>query len=506
MKRNNFHFWLKVSENERYNKEQGKGGTPMTMDCNERIFYYFNELTKIPHGSRNEKQLSDWLVQFAKDHGLRWIQDEMNNVMIYKDGTAGMEQHGAVILQAHMDMVCEKEADVDFDFETQPLDTYVEDGWLKARGTTLGADDGVGVAMMLALLEDDQKPHPPLECVFTVMEEIGLNGAQGLKKEYFTAHRMINMDCGGEDKTAVSTAGGLVCTMTRVRPQEKWDGSGWKLTVSGLKGGHSGGNIDKELGNANKIAIRALRELVKNELEVWIADWDGGNKDNAIPRDCWIRFASQDSRKVRKAIEKVAADVKAELKASDPEVTLTLSEDTTIENVYSAEDSKAFIDFITVLPNGLRAKSMAIPGLTWASENLASIKRRGSSLVITLSLRSAQKSWIEKMSDELEILSGLYGWTCSFDNGYPAWDYKEESVMRQKLAELVKEKTGKQLKLEAGHGGTECGVFCEMIPDIDIVTMVPEASGAHTPQEKLNLATFQRTYALLCELLSRLDA
>ena len=170
MKRNNFHFWLKVSESERYNKEQGKGGTPMTMDCNERIFYYFNELTKIPHGSRNEKQLSDWLVQFAKDHGLRWIQDEMNNVMIYKDGTAGMEKHGAVILQAHMDMVCEKEADVDFDFETQPLDTHVEDGWLMAHGTTLGADDGVGVAMMLALLEDDQKPHPPLEGVFTVME------------------------------------------------------------------------------------------------------------------------------------------------------------------------------------------------------------------------------------------------------------------------------------------------------------------------------------------------
>ena len=148
----------------------------------KRVFHYFEEICKIPHGSGNTKQISDYLVQFAKDHGLKYVQDEMNNVMIYKDGTAGMEKHGAVILQAHMDMVCEKEADVDFDFETQPLDTYVEDGWLMARGTTLGADDGVGVAMMLALLEDDQKPHPPLECVFTVMEEIGLNGAQGLKK------------------------------------------------------------------------------------------------------------------------------------------------------------------------------------------------------------------------------------------------------------------------------------------------------------------------------------
>ena len=477
----------------------------MTMDLNERIFYYFNELTKIPHGSRNEKQLSDWLVQFAKDHGLRWIQDEMNNVIIYKAGTAGLEKAGAVILQAHMDMVCEKEAGVDFDFETQALNTYVEDGWLKARGTTLGADDGVGVAMMLALLEADQKPHPPLECVFTVMEEIGLNGAQGLKTDYFTAKRMINMDCGGEDKTVVSTAGGLVCTMTMVRPQESFEGSGWKLTVSGLKGGHSGSNIDKELGNANKIAVRCLRELVKNELEVWIADWDGGNKDNAIPRDCWIRFASQDSRKVQKCVEQVAEQVKAELKASDPDVAITLEADSTISAVYSAQDSKAFINFITVLPSGLRAKSMAIPGLTWASENLASIKRRGSSLIVTISMRSAQKSWIEKMSDELTILSGLYGWTCSFANGYPAWDYCEKSAMRQKLAALVQQKTGKELKTEAGHGGTECGVFCEMIPGIDIVTIVPEASGAHTPQEKLNLASFKRTYDLLCELLASLE-
>ena len=184
---------------------------------------------------------------------------------------------------------------------------------------------------------------------------------------------------------------------------------------------------------------------------------------------------------------------------------ITLEADSTISAVYSAQDSKAFINFITVLPSGLRAKSMAIPGLTWASENLASIKRRGSSLIVTISMRSAQKSWIEKMSDELTILAGLYGWTCSFANGYPAWDYCEKSAMRQKLAALVQQKTGKELKTEAGHGGTECGVFCEMIPGIDIVTIVPEASGAHTPQEKLNLASFKRTYDLLCELLASLE-
>lgn len=476
----------------------------MTMDLNERYLYYFNEITKIPHGSRNEKQISDWLVGFAKQHDLRWLQDSMGNVIIYKNGAHGLENSAPLILQAHVDMVCEKEADVDFDFETQPLDTYVEDGWLKARGTTLGADDGVGVAMMLAVLEDDSLKHPPLECAFTVMEEIGLNGAQALKKEYFTAHRMINMDCGGEDKTAVSTAGGLVCTMTIVRPKQKVKSAGWRISVKGLKGGHSGSNIDKELGNANKIAVRCLRRLIKNDLDVQISGWDGGNKDNAIPRDCWISFACSDSRRVSTLIEDVRNEVISELKASDPQVEISL-EKTELDSVYSLEDSHRFIDLITILPTGLRAKSMAIPGLTWASENLASIKMKGASLVITLSLRSAQKSWIAKMADELEIIASLYGWNCGFDNGYPAWDYKESSVLRDKLGELVLKKYNRPLKTEAGHGGTECGVFCEMIPDIDIVTLVPTASGAHTPQEKLNLESFGRTYALLKELLASLD-
>ena len=469
---------------------------------NERIYYYFDQMTQIPHGSYNEKQISDWLVQFAKDHQLRYVQDEMMNVIIYKDGTGIQKDKAPVILQAHMDMVCEKEADVDFDFKTMPLDTYIEDGWLKARGTTLGADDGVGVAMMLAILESNDLTHPPLECVFTVLEEVGLNGAQGLKKELFTAKRMINLDCGGETQTAVSTAGGLCCTMTHVSAMQKHGDSGWEIEVGGLLGGHSGSNIKKERGNANKIAIRCLRALIKERLKVWIADWDGGDKDNAIPRFCKIRFVCQDSPKLQKCIDRVTEQVKAELKASDPDVKITLRRVDKIDKVYTAEESEKFINFISVLPTGLRAQSMAIEGLTWASQNLASLKREGASLTIKISLRSAQMSWIDKMADELEILSSMFDWNCKFSNGYPAWDYAEDSEMRKSFAEVVKRRTGKELELHASHGGTECGVFCDLIPGIDIISMVPEATGAHTPQETVNLASFKRVYETLCEVLS----
>ena len=472
---------------------------------NERIYMYFDQITQIPHGSYNEKGISDWLVSFAEEHQLRYIQDEMMNVIIYKEGAGKQKDKAPVILQAHMDMVCEKQTGLDFYFMTQPLDTYIEEGWLKARGTTLGADDGVGVAMMLAILESKDLEHPPLECVFTVLEEVGLNGAQGLKKEYFSAHRMVNLDCGGETKTAVSTAGGLCCTLTHVSAMQKHGDSGWQLEVSGLLGGHSGSNINKERGNANKIAIRCLRELVKERLKVWIADWNGGDKDNAIPRSCMIRFVCQDSPKVRKCIDRVREQVAAELKASDPDVQITLERVDKIDKVYSAQESEDFINFISVLPTGKRSESMAIKGLTWASENLASLKREGAGLTITVSLRSAQQSWIDLMADELKILASLFDWNCTFSNGYPAWDYAEESQMRKTMEQVVRNRTGETLQLEAGHGGTECGVFCKLIPGIDIVTMVPEATGAHTPQEMLNLESFKRTYETLCELLSVVD-
>lgn len=478
----------------------------MTLNLNERIYYYFNEITKIPHGSRNERQISDWLVQFARDHQLRWIQDAMGNVVIYKNGSAHKQNAGAIILQAHMDMVCEKEPDVDFNFETDPLNTYVEDGWLKARGTTLGADDGVGVAMMLAVLEDESLPHPPLECVFTVMEEIGLNGAQALKKEYFTAKRMINMDCGGEDKTVVTTAGGLVCTLSASPAMSANADPGYRLIVSGLKGGHSGGSIDKELGNANKIAARGLRQLIKQGVSVRLYDWDGGNKDNAIPRDCWISFTSpapQDT--LNEAVTQLLNTVRQELRDSDPRVQIRLESASSPAEAYSCQDSEAMIGLLTLLPSGVRAKSMAIPGLTWASENLASIKKDGTMLRISLSLRSGQQSWIDRMADELSLYAELFGWECRFDNGYPAWDYKEHSELRDTLAALVEKRIGQPLKIDAAHGGTECGVFSQLIEDLDIVTLVPQASGAHTPKEMLNLASFKRVYQLLCELLAQLN-
>lgn len=474
------------------------------MDYTQRIFTLFDQITKIPHGSFHEQQLSDWVVEFAKVHQLRYVQDEMGNVVIYKEASAHQEKP-PVLLQAHLDMVCEKEAGLDFDFMTDSLNTYVEEGWLKAKGTTLGADDGVGVAMMLAILEDSSAIHPALECVFTVQEETGLTGSMNLKKEYFSAKQMINMDCGGEDKTVVSTAGGQLVTLTKKSAKQNNTWPCYKVKVEGLLGGHSGGNIDKERGNANKIVTRCLKAMIQNGISIRLVDWQGGNKDNAIPRDAWMVFVSNsDSVLLQTLVDNTTSEIRAELQASDPDLHVKLSVEKTIDQAESIADSINLLNFLTILPTGVRAKSLAIEGLTWASENCAAIKSTQEDWIITVSLRSAQRSWINTMTEELSILAQQFGWVMKTSNSYPAWDFQPQSKMRKKLAEVVKQRSGNELKIEAGHGGTECGVFSELIEGIDIVTLCPLAQGAHTPQEMLNLASFERTYDLLKDFLSKL--
>ena len=466
---------------------------------------YFEEMTRIPHGSYKEEKYADYLVDFAVEHGLKYIRDNMHNVIIYKPASPGYENHGAVILQAHTDMVCEKNNDCSHNFETDPLDLYVENGILKARGTTLGADDGMGCAYMLALLASDL-PHPALECVFTVQEEVGLNGAFNLKPEYFTAKKYVNLDFGGHGVgTCTTSAGGEMIGLKKPVKFEEETGALCRIFVTGLAGGHSGGCINKELGNSLKICARLL-EAILEAGGLNLVSLTGGAKNNAIPRECEAIFLSgAGEEKLRGAFDKIAAAIRNEIRFQEPEFKVTLEYgETGTKEALSAEASRELIEIMYLLPTGLRHKSLQIEGLPTASENLASVKTWESAVEFQYSLRAEKMSLRDQMEKELLILSELYGMETDVYSKFPSWEFNPDSAMRAALQKVYRECKGSEIELLATHGGLECGVFCDMIPGLDVVTLGAETDGAHTPQEQMNLESFDKTFEVLAEFLKAL--
>lgn len=457
---------------------------------------YFEEMTRIPHGSFNEQAYSDYLVMFAKEQGLSYKQDEMKNVILYKSGSLGYEDHEPVILQAHMDMVCEKNKDTDFNFETDALNLYIEDGLLRARGTTLGADNGVGVAYILAILADKSAKHPPLECVITVQEEVGLYGAMALKKEDFQARRCINLDDGGESASCITSAGGMNVIMKKdcIYIEEKK--KGYKVEVKGLSGGHSGGAIHKEKGNANKVVGRVLYEIY-TRFGLQLHSIQGGLKDNAIPREAQALFVSEASfTQVKDVISEMKKVFQEELEFSDAKVDVCI-EEVSIDKILSVEDSEQICKFLMSLPNGLRHHSMHIEGLSTASSNIGVITTKDKVLMMNCALRGSLESFIDTLAMEMDCLAETFGFVSEHSARYPAWSYSVTSNMREILQRVCKEVLHKELNLVAVHGGLECGVFKAMDPKMDIVTMGPKMYDIHTPKEALDLASFDATFQFL---------
>lgn len=466
---------------------------------------YFEEMTRIPHGSFKEAAYAEYLENFAKGRGLSYLRDDMDNVIIYKPASAGYEDHGAVILQAHTDMVCEKNNDCTHNFDTDPLDLYIEDGFLKARGTTLGADDGMGCAYMLALLASDL-PHPALECVFTVQEEVGLNGVFHLKPDYFKAKRYENLDFGGHGTgTCTTSAGGETINLRKKAEFADCDLPAYRIFVTGLAGGHSGGCINRELGNSLKICARLL-EAVQGAAVLQIGRLHGGDKNNAIPRECEAVFFS-DAREsvIRAAFDAMLAAVKNEISFQEPEFDAVLTaEGAHGGKALSPEDSRELLDLMYLLPTGLRHRSLQIDDLPTASENLASVRTGEDFIAIQYSLRAEKQSLRDQMEKELLIIAKLYSMETEVFSKYPSWEFNPNSAMRTALQEIYKEHRGAELHLLATHGGLECGVFCEMIPGLDVVTLGAETEGAHTPQEKMNMESFDKTFDLLAAFLKTL--
>lgn len=471
----------------------------------ERLFHFFEDISAIPRGSSNEKAVSDYLVAFAKERGLWYHQDALHNVIIKKPASAGAEDKPAVMLQGHLDMVCEKLAGVDHDFEKDGIDLIVKDGVLTANGTTLGGDNGAAVALMLAVLDDDALAHPALECVFTTQEETGLTGAAGLDKSLISARTMINLDSEEEGIATVSCAGGMRFTMTRPITRHTASGKLLTIDVSGLLGGHSGTDINKERQNGIILLARLINRVL-HETGAQLASFAGGSKDNAIPREvCAVLVCSDaDIEKAQSIAEAMAADFAAELVPFEPDFKCTISAQDGAAEVLSEADAKAFISAICLAPNGVRHRNLKQDGFVVTSLNLGVARMDDTTASLVFAPRSSVASLQNYTTDCLYLLAETFGFDCDIAGAYPGWSFAEESPIRDTFIASYRELFDADLKIEAIHAGLECGLFSDALPGLDAIAVGPTIRGCHTPDEYLPLDSFERFYSLLTDVLSRL--
>ena len=473
----------------------------------KKIFRFFEELTRIPRGSGNEKEVSDYLVAFGKERNLEVIQDKAYNVIIKKPGTAGYENSPAVILQGHMDIVCEKNQDTVHDFEKDPIKLVIDGDFIKGSGTTLGADNGVALALAMGMLDSSDLSHPPLEALFTVDEEVGMGGAMALDPANLSAKRLVNLDVGPEGQFYAGCAGGIRHKFSV--PIEWVDADAgyeaFELKIRGLKGGHSGGLIHLELGNSNKLLGRAL-DMINRDCSLLVADVSGGAKDNAIPReaDAVIAVKTGDVEKLKAIVKELAATYKKEFRKSDPDVEITLDSASMPNKVFSKKTTDTAIKAYMLLPSGMIAKSLDIEGLTETSTNLGVVGSDGNEILFTNATRSAVVSKKTHIRHQIAMLAELLGAKYEEVSEYPAWEFNPDSRLRDVALATYKELTGEEPKLTATHGGLECGVFCEKMPGVDVVALGPTAFGAHTPEERLSISSFARTWEFVKKLLENL--
>ena len=472
----------------------------------EKLFHFFEDISAIPRGSANEKAISDYLVAFAEERNLWYHRDALFNVIIKKPASAGAKEKPAVMLQGHTDMVCEKLAGVAHDFTTDPLDLIIKDGVLSANGTTLGGDNGAAVACMLAILDDDTLTHPALECVFTTQEEIGLNGAEALDKSLLSARTMINLDSEDEGVATVSCAGGLRFALTRPITRSKKEGMLLHLEATGLLGGHSGTDINKEHQNANLLMARMINHLFHNT-DALLVDFNGGTKDNAIPRETSATLFYSDEVAAKNAENlalALSADFSSEICPYEPAFQFLVSTENGTADVISAEDGKAFITAMCLAPNGVQFRNMNLDGFTVTSLNLGIAATDETSASLVFAPRSSVATLMSALKEKLCLLAETFGFEVSMHGEYPGWSFAEVSPIRDVFVQSYKELFRDDLKIEAIHAGLECGLFSDAIPGLDAIAVGPTIRGCHTPDEHLPLDSFERFYELLTDVLKKL--
>ena len=498
----------------------------------KNVFKFFEEICAIPHGSGNTAQITQYLCEFAKARGLKYRTDDAGNVVIKKAGSKGAAKAAPLILQAHIDMVCEKNSGVPIDMEKDPIKLKVDGDVISADGTTLGADDGIGCALILAALDDEKLTAPPLECIFTTDEETGMNGAETLDMSDLKGRRLVNLDSEEEGVFTVGCAGGALVTVHLGGEREALTGYILKISVSGLLGGHSGGMISLGRANANTILGRVLYRLYK-KVKFHVVEISGGSKDNAIPRDarCEILFPEEEKewkdtrKKIKKALIRAASEICAEYAVSDPGMEIEYNWDgVQSRSAFAKKSTKNLLGYLLTAPNGLIAMSPTFPGLPQTSLNLGVLRTvdttdliaddatekaekedkkavAGTGFEMTYLVRSSVNSQKRWLVEQLAVLAKKFGGLSVTLSEYPAWEYREDSPLRELCARVFEKTTGEKAQIRMTHGGLECGILSAKLEGLDCISMGPEMADVHTPDEHLSVASVQRTWEFVKSLL-----
>ncbi len=467
------------------------------------MFGYFEELTKIPRGSGNMEKVSDYCMEFAKKHSLNAQRDSANNVIIFKPASKGYEDAAPIILQGHLDMVCQKDEGCDIDFESDGLDIYIDGDYIKAKGTTLGADNGIAVAMIMSILEREDIPHPPIEAIFTTDEEIGMLGAMALSMSDIKGKRMINIDSEDSKVVTVSCAGGSDFKMTLPLEREKRAGKCITITIKGLNGGHSGVEINSGRVNANILMGRILGHL-KNKFEFSLVSIDGGDKGNAIPLSAVAKIVTENDEAIITALKEYEAVIKEEIFAREEKFSLELElSDGEYEIIKKPEKDKV-INLFLCAPNGVMEMSKEIEGLVETSLNLGIVKTEKESLLLHFTLRSNKKSALAFLEERLSALASSALCNVEKSGHYPPWEYNNSSQLKEIYKAKYKEIIGEEPLVEAIHAGLECGVFASQIENFDCISIGPKMHDIHTTKERLSISSTKGIYEIILEVLKAL--
>lgn len=468
-----------------------------------KVFYYFEEITKIPHGSGNVERISDYLAEFARERKLFCIQDEMKNIIIVKEATAGYEEEPGVILQGHMDMVAVKKSDCDIDMKEEGLKIAVDGDAIYAEGTSLGGDDGIAVAYALALLDSDTIKHPKLEVIITVEEEVGMDGAREIDLSMLTGRRMMNLDSEEEGVLWSSCAGGAKVHSAIPVSRKEQEGTVCEVTIGGLLGGHSGSEIHRGRGNAAYLFGRLLWNLI-GQVSVQLQDVKCGMADNVIPQEAKALLVvdSKEAPLLASIVAKTEAEIAGELGVKDPDFYMK-SRELTQNKVLclTKEDTRKIASFLQAIPNGVQAMSADIEGLVETSTNIGVLECRGDGVHADFAVRSSVESAKYALIEKLRAVTELIGGSIEITGNYPGWKFRVDSPLRKKMVRIYEEMYGQKPRIEAIHAGLECGFLISKIPDLDCVSFGPNMSNIHSPEETLSISSTIRTWEYLVRLL-----
>lgn len=470
----------------------------------KEVFSYFEEISSIPRASYHEGKISDYCVAFAKKHNLECIQDELKNIIIIKEATSGYEQEEPIIIQGHLDMVCEKTSDCTIDFDTDGIKLQIEGDYITADGTTLGGDDGIAIAYALAILASDTIAHPRLEVIFTVSEEVGMEGASGIDVSMLKGRRLLNLDSEEEGFLLAGCAGGAGIKCRLPVHCVSTQGSVLEIEVSGLNGGHSGVEIHKGRANANILMGRILIQLAKH-VTYHLASFAGGSKDNAIPRGSKVILclAEKEISKVKEVLDEIQRDISNEYAVTDKDIRISLKqEDVPLPfKMLDKDSTQKAILFLNAMPNGIQTMSADVEGLVETSLNLGILELNYEEMLLSYAVRSSVGSAKKALLEKMTYITTALGGSVEISGDYPAWEYKRNSAFREKVASVYEKMYNKPPVIQAIHAGLECGLLAGKLPGLDCISIGPDMQDVHTTEEKLSISSTKRVWEFILEAL-----